>query len=474
MKSKLLVSFFLFTTIAFAQNKRIIGDFQNNEHIKSLKLNKLKSHANVNKNPNDVSSFNNVIKQRLDSIISTDTSYYNQTVYISDYNEFFTYDANGNNTLYLTKLKDSLGQWVFNEKEENSFNSNNKPITITYYDWNNNLANWIPYYKLDYVYDSNGLNIQLTESNWDTLTNLWKFSYKVETLYNSGFKLQDMYFNFDSNSNLWLYSYKTEYNTNISMSFNWDSNINQWIANSKEEYTFNLNNKKTQELVSNWNTSTNQWVASYKNDYVYNQTGDIIQYISSNWNISFNQWVMNGKTEYVYDSNGNMIQELDFSWNSTIGQWNNNYKSELSYNNNFTYNQLLLPLAYNEEPDIEIYFNNMLTEYRAFNMNNNGFWENNGIQNFYYSQQNVNALNSIEKSEIKIYPNPASTYLTINLTNNSSQTEFELFNIQGERLISKTIGKKETINIEHLSNGFYLYSLTVDGKKHTGKIVKND
>lgn len=448
MKSKLLVTFFLFTTIAFAQNKRIIGDFQNNEHIKNLKLNKLKSHVNVNKNPNDV-SINNVLKQRLDSIISVDTIQNNQTNNIRYSKNVFIYDSNGNNTLTQEYEKDTLGNWKIITKSDYSFDGAGNLLNDIFSYVNLNSTGWINSTKNEYTYNVNGQNTQEINYNWDTNLNQWKLQNKNELTYdNNGKKLQQL-------------------------NFSWDSNVNQWNLTSKSDYFYNGLNC-IQILNSAWDSTANQWVANSKNDYTYNLNGKVTQKLYSQWDTNSTQWTASYKTEYVYDSNDNVIQEFGSNWNSIVGQWDTSNKYEITYNNNFSFNQLLLPTSTRQYYDNINYYEHMVTEYRVFNLDSNGFWENSWLANFYYSEQNINALNAIEKLGVKIYPNPAKNYLTINLNNNANHILFELFNLQGERLISKTIGKKETINIEHLSNGFYLYSLTVDGKKHTGKIVKND
>jgi hypothetical protein len=78
------------------------------------------------------------------------------------------------------------------------------------------------------------------------------------------------------------------------------------------------------------------------------------------------------------------------------------------------------------------------------------------------------------ESEIsRVYPNPCSQYLTFSFTGNNRQIRFELYDLQGRKLISISINNNETIPLGGLDNGIYVYELsTRDGKIQSGRQVK--
>ena len=76
----------------------------------------------------------------------------------------------------------------------------------------------------------------------------------------------------------------------------------------------------------------------------------------------------------------------------------------------------------------------------------------------------VNSVPKIQASiaTLKIYPNPASEILNIEITPTANQQEysFELYDILGKRVLTKTLQPNQnTINIQHLSSGVYTYKI---------------
>lgn len=100
------------------------------------------------------------------------------------------------------------------------------------------------------------------------------------------------------------------------------------------------------------------------------------------------------------------------------------------------------------------------------------------LTNSYYMDLFVAKLNclpvGIETYEnpllISIYPNPSSSYLSINLPLNS---ELEILNLNG-KIIRRLVADRETITIDisGLSKGLYILNITSDNKTITKKIIK--
>ncbi len=80
--------------------------------------------------------------------------------------------------------------------------------------------------------------------------------------------------------------------------------------------------------------------------------------------------------------------------------------------------------------------------------------------------------NDLQKSIVKIYPNPAQDVITFE--DLQSGSEVRLFNIMGQQMhsfVAKNI--KEQVSINHLASGMYLVQIrNVDGEIYTAKIVK--
>lgn len=78
------------------------------------------------------------------------------------------------------------------------------------------------------------------------------------------------------------------------------------------------------------------------------------------------------------------------------------------------------------------------------------------------------SVETIESDHIRIYPNPATSFLRISSDLNSD-SRYQIFSIDGRLLMSGVCKQEETINISRLPKGLYL--IKVDGK--TLKISKS-
>ena len=72
----------------------------------------------------------------------------------------------------------------------------------------------------------------------------------------------------------------------------------------------------------------------------------------------------------------------------------------------------------------------------------------------------------------QIYPNPATTRLTVDL-NEADKANVTIYNILGQAVIEETLhGISNSINIAELSSGLYFVKVTQNGRSHTVKISK--
>jgi subtilisin-like proprotein convertase family protein len=76
-------------------------------------------------------------------------------------------------------------------------------------------------------------------------------------------------------------------------------------------------------------------------------------------------------------------------------------------------------------------------------------------------------------TELKVYPNPAKGFVTIDLAGSvNGETTYELFDVQGRKVISKVSSSNlETLNIENLSDGIYMLTLQNGSNKTTKKVI---
>lgn len=82
------------------------------------------------------------------------------------------------------------------------------------------------------------------------------------------------------------------------------------------------------------------------------------------------------------------------------------------------------------------------------------------------------SISSNHIADIQVYPNPASTTLTIVLPNNCNMANFRIFDAFG-RMVENRLGDGNTLNVSNLSPGLYILRMTdSEGRVFTKKFVK--
>ncbi len=108
---------------------------------------------------------------------------------------------------------------------------------------------------------------------------------------------------------------------------------------------------------------------------------------------------------------------------------------------------------------------------------------NNGVSYYRLKQVDFNgktSFSSIVKltnninNNISIYPNPAKTFININVKGNAVNGIVEIIDIYGKPMLLKQMTKgNNVISIEHLSKGVYIVNTIINEKRETQKLVIN-
>jgi hypothetical protein len=79
------------------------------------------------------------------------------------------------------------------------------------------------------------------------------------------------------------------------------------------------------------------------------------------------------------------------------------------------------------------------------------------------------SINEVENSNIKIYPNPTTDYLTVTGVENAK--EINISNVLGEKVMTLTT-KDNKIDVSNLNNGVYFINMTTNDKVYSQKFIK--
>jgi hypothetical protein len=90
---------------------------------------------------------------------------------------------------------------------------------------------------------------------------------------------------------------------------------------------------------------------------------------------------------------------------------------------------------------------------------------------YIYSEQIVINTEDNKLEGVSFYPNPVESSLSIR--NQKGAGIFELFNVQGQKIIHQEVVGDAQVDLSQQMPGFYFYKMTIGGKSATGKLVKN-
>jgi hypothetical protein len=348
----------------------------------------------------------------------------------------YSFDNNGNVSSYIYYEADEItGNLNPDEKYVLGYNESGMTISEEVYTYNNN--NWEKEDKEEYEYNAEGMLITTLE--YGVTDGEWELCTKEKLTYENGNLISDILTGWNGTGwhNISKYEYTYENGNLIKVGY-YEWKDNTWSLSSIKECYYNSNNDMTEEVKY-----------SYQNGNKVNEF----------------------KSTRVFDNNHNIVMGIDYYWGND--SWIEKSKSEYSYDMNYLLSDVILPydllllfLYY----DVE-FFKNMGISAKAYEKNGNE-WSLVGTTMFYYSEQDVVSTKESIKSNVKVYPNPASDYINVDIAGQANNATLSLINAQGQVVLSKTIQNHEQINISNLTKGMYLYKISTNGNVFTGKICK--
>lgn len=466
MRAKITILTVLFFAVINAQGQNFI-DFINQK--KNHPLTFKNNHVNLKFEQQST----NPLKQKLDSTVN------NHPMFDISYKSIYFYDSVGKNTQVNIKEK-NYDQWIISHKFENIFDDNDYLSKIFGYrlDYDNN---WLKYSERVFTYDFWGnFTSKIEFEEWNPESNNWEYGNKSEFSYDSISKLiSEIYYNWEPANDTWIFYYKTEYTYDsisrliLEVYYEWDDYSSQWLNSSKYEYSYDINGNLLQYINYEWDASSSQWIISYKEEYSYNENNNMIVAIDWIYDITTEEWQYLSKTELSYDSNNNITKIIVYEWDLNENTWVIYVYAGLIYNTSYALSDLILPIMFYEGPyEMELpETNNMLTQFNIYEMDDEQQYEYYSLT-LHYSEVTTN-IDKVNNSIVNIYPNPASSYITIQPLLSDNTGIFELYDIKGNKIISLTFSDKTQVSTNDLQSGIYFYNIISKEKRVSGKLVIN-
>ena len=432
-------------------------------------------YANFN---NYINKSNSVlpIKQKLDSIINVpaDTT-------IASSKISYTYNMDGQITSKTEYQWNVLAQKWFNiSKTEWNYDAKRNNINYIVYYGDNDDINWYTELKYENTFDANNKLLKTEGFGWDDTNSQWVIGIKFENIYDNEDLTSLIYSEWDGpNSQLipvskFEYEYTSGFLT-MTIQYEWQGN---WVNLNKGVFVNYLSGKVFTYTFYIWD-GFSIWTESFKSETQINSDQKVTFYYEYLWDLIGVIFVNSKKTEYKYDSEGNVFQAVFSKWVKQLQGFILEAKEDCLYNNQYTYADLLLNsnLKFSQTtidiPDNEVYFNHMLNKY-TYSLHNGTIYIKDNSKTFYYSPIVVTQTHNQTKSTLRITPNPADSYFSIDMVNTTSVMDFTLLDLNGKLKISKKINSNEKISTESLSKGMYLYKIISNNNKlSSGKLIVN-
>jgi subtilisin family serine protease len=97
-----------------------------------------------------------------------------------------------------------------------------------------------------------------------------------------------------------------------------------------------------------------------------------------------------------------------------------------------------------------------------------------GIPDFSAALNTALAVSSLSKAVFTVYPNPASTQISVQLPTTAQDASISIYTSLGQLVQKNTINTSNTpISIEQLPAGIYMYQICSGANLQSGKLIKN-
>ena len=90
-----------------------------------------------------------------------------------------------------------------------------------------------------------------------------------------------------------------------------------------------------------------------------------------------------------------------------------------------------------------------------------------------WSCNTILAVDELEKETFAIYPNPSNGTVKINFENANDKHDVIIFSVSGQKVFEKEYNNTSNASVSNLQKGFYLVTVTKEGKSTTKKLIVN-
>lgn len=243
----------------------------------------------------------------------------------------------------------------------------------------------------------------------------------------------------------------------------WNNDSTQWYNMRKTVLEYHENGEYSLMLASDWSEEQQDYIQARKWIREFSETGLIMLWDYSLWNEEKGDWIPNWKHDFEYDDFENETYNAKWLYDAENENWYGNFKNESGYTDD---NQLQWYQNYWWSSDMSdwegsSYYVNMYDDDGFLCKVVNFGWDTEEWDWYlnkkdYYYYRTIMDIDDNPASALQLYPNPASSYLYINLSDNKN-VNLSIYTLNGMLVKEiKNYKSENMISIDELRNGVYL------------------
>jgi len=446
------------------------------------------------------------LKLRLDSMENNYWDAYREQWDTTRY--YYDYNTSGQMILYYsTWVDNSSGELLGDSRYEYSYNADGSMAEHLDLEWNEDADDWEKHRRVVYAYDEDGNQIGYVSNRWNETNELWTRIDSSYNVYNDEGLLSE-YTGYEWKTDRWVIRYYSTYTyeehgwLNEHIYRMWYEDVQEWKNNIKWVYSWNAEGQMLSKFRYDQEVYEGPWLEYYKMEKIYDAenlllTTNSVSWKTDHWEIyqtdtmdyegsglltedrAYQLDEGNMRPDHIYtysyDANGNVTEYIYSSWDRNESQLVVYGKDIFTYDPDYSMADIVLP-----DEDSEWNENLLMDQFsnipRSIHMSRwiNENWEDYKKGTYFYSEKNLEGVGveEEERAMVCIYPNPVDDQLYMDLPEGVSSATLTLYEVTGRQVLRQHVDAGASLSLTTLPAGIYLYSLSVDGKIQSGKLVK--
>lgn len=299
-------------------------------------------------------------------------------------------------------------------------------------------GNWVKDYG--YSYEMRGDTLFDYYYVWNNSTQDWDDDYLCINVYNAkGLIEEKWYYWWDNESKSFQYDY---YGI---ISYSEAGGLVLWI-----EYM--------------WSSEKSTWEAIAKWEYEY--SSGQISAIRSYYIEDSGAFYIDHEEYFKYDSNSALIESTYWDWNDESNKLEKSSLYISSWDYDVTSNEVILPYYWKRQ-----FYKYLIKDDTKYSWNTSASeWIKSNIERYYYSGVTTGNKTSELKNEIRVFPNPANDFVTIENLKKGSLVE--LFRADGKKLMIFNQNGSNSFFMGNIPSGLYVVKISNGDKVQVVKVSK--